>query len=140
MKKLFKYLKDDFFHKFIFILLTGLLVLLFWKKDPFRFYFTPIYLLFYVLPFCNHMIDKFLGNDKKNYYSGYSGTYYTPSKKSNNTSDTSSSSRRSVESYDIYEIIDDPITPEEKEHNERAYQYQHYNYELFKKQFNNEDD
>lgn len=137
MKKLFKYLKDDFFHKFIFILLTGLLVLLFWKKDPFRFYFTPIYLLFYVLPFCNHMIDKFLGNDKKNYYSG---TYYTPSKKSNNTSDTSSSSRRSVESYDIYEIIDDPITPEEKEHNERAYQYQHYNYELFKKQFNNEDD
>ena len=123
MIKLFKYLNDDFFHKFIFILLTGLLILLFWKKDPFRFYFTPIYLLFYVLPFCNHMIDKFLGNDKKNYYSGYSGTYYTPSKKSKNTSDISSSSRRSVESYDIYEIIDNPITPEEKEHNEKAYSY-----------------
>lgn len=81
MKKLFNYLKDDFFHKFIFILLSLLLIFLFIKKDPFRFYFLPIYLLFYVFPFCNHIIDKFLGNDKKTYYSSYSETYYPPSKK-----------------------------------------------------------
>lgn len=124
MKKLFNYLKDDFFHKFIFILLSVLLIFLFIKKDPFRFYFLPIYLLFYVFPFCNHKIDKFLGNDKKTHYSGYTGTYYTPPKNNKNTSNkNSSSSRRRVESYGIYEIIDNPITPEEKEHNERAYNY-----------------
>ena len=141
MKKLFNYLKDDFFHKFIFILLSLLLIFLFIKKDPFRFYFLPIYLLFYVFPFCNHIIDKFLGNDKKTYYSSYSGTYYPPSKKNKNTSYTSDtySSRRKVESYGIYEIIDNPITPEEKEHNERAYQYQHYSYELIQKQLNDND-
>lgn len=110
----------------IFIFVTLFIAYLFYTKDIWRFYFGPVYLIWYVGP----LILKFIihleqvGMSKSDYPKGYISKDFKPiNSNQNNTSFFEEEKRKDISEYDFYEYITNPNTKEEYEHNDNLCRY-----------------